>query len=226
MAIPASSALRISWRALILLLPQALAVALPASLLVAIPLAFRRTSKTRHVVVRGLALSAICAAATSLLIIQAIPGSNQAFRTELMKRIAPREVHFTSGPLEMTQRQLRAQIDVLRLTPGGVPVARRLEYTYQLKLALSAIALPVGLLAIAVTIAARGRWRPLLGGVGCACGYVVLMFALDGVAARLLARSATIPPTAVAWMPAAAIAAAAAAVLMLTQRRRPEPTRA
>jgi hypothetical protein len=220
-AIPAHEA-HFSWYAGLMLAPQALALALPASLLVAVPLASRQASNRRRILVRGLALSALCAAATFALITRAIPDANQAFRVEVMKKIAPREVHLPRGPMEMTLHELREQIDALRLTPGGARVARRLEYAYQVKLALSAIALPLGLLAAAVTIAARGRWRPLLGGVGGTIGYVVLMFTLDGLAERLITRSATVPAAAIAWMPAAAIAAAGAAILLRTQRRRPD----
>jgi hypothetical protein len=221
-AIPATFALRISWRALVLLLPQALAMALPASLLVAIPLAFRRTFNERRILGRGLALSAICAALTLVLMIQVLPDANQAFRVEVSKRFT-QPANVPRGAIEMTLHDLREKIQILRLTPGGERVARRYEYTYQLKLAMSAISLPLGLLAIAITVAARGRWRPLLGGIAGTFGYVVVMFALDARAERLMARSATIPPTAVAWLPAAAIGMAAAAILVYTRRRRPQP---
>src|SRR5262249_6129020 len=138
-----------SWRAVILLVPQALVLALPASLLVAIPMGFRRTT-TGRVVVRGLVLSVLCAALTLALRIRVMPDVNQALRVEVAQRLAPRPVHVPRGSIEMTLRELREHIEVLRLTPGGVRVARRLEYTYHLKLALSMVALPLGVLSISM----------------------------------------------------------------------------
>lgn len=198
-----------SWRAVILLVPQALVLALPASLLVAIPMGFRRTT-TGRVVVRGLVLSVLCAAVTLVLMIRVMPDANQAFRVEVAQRLAPRPVHVPRGSIEMTLRELREHIEVLRLTPGGVRVARRLEYTYHLKLALSMVALPLGLLSISMARSTRSRMRLLLLGAGTIVMYGCVLFAVDAVALNVMERSAAIPPAAAAWLPVAILSLVAA----------------
>jgi len=218
-AIPAKSVARISWYAVFLLVPQALAMALPMSLLAAIPLAFRRTSPPRRLVARGLILSALCAAATGLVMIQALPDANQAFRVEVVKRFDPAAAHVPRGPIEMTLQELREQIEVLRLTPGGEVEARRLEYTLQMKLAMSAISLPLGLLAIAITIAARGRVVSIAIGIGAAILYVYALFAADTWTLQWLRRSDAISPGVLAWAPATLIGALALAILWRSRLR-------
>jgi hypothetical protein len=219
----AHGVLRISFVALVLLVPQAVALALPTSLLIAVPLAFRRVSNARHILVRGLALSAICAAATLIVMIQLLPDANQAYRVEIMKRIDPSVVHLPRGPMEMTLHELRERIDVLRLTPGGVVAARQFEYTFQMKLAMSAIALPVGLLAIAVTIVARGRVRSIALGIGVAFVYVYGVFAADTWALQWLRRSDAVSPAVLAWAPATLIATLALAILWKSRIRLASP---
>lgn len=216
-AVPARSALRISWYVVVLLAPQALALALPMSLLVAIPLAFRKAANRGRLLMRGLLLSAICAAATLGVMIEMIPGANQAFRVEMMRQLEPGhvDVTLTPGPIEMTLQQLQEQIQVLglpadRLTPEAMATIRQLQYTYQLKLALSAISLPLGLLAMSITVAARGRARSLAIGTASAFGYVYGIHALDSWTVMLLKRSDAVPPAVLAWAPAILIAALAA----------------
>jgi hypothetical protein len=222
-AIPARSALHISWRAVILLAPQALAMALPMSLLVAIPVAFRRSADAQRVLARGLSLAACCAVATSFVMIQLLPDANQAFRVEVVKRIDPTLVHLQPGPLEMTLHELRDQVHVLRLTPGGTVAARRFEYVFQMKLALSTIPLPLGLLAIAITITARGRARSIAIGMGSAVVYVWGAFALDSWTVRLLQRSDAVSAGVLAWLPTVLIAALAAALFWRSRLRMPSP---
>ena len=229
-AIPANAASRVSWYAVVLLMPQALALALPTSLLVAIPLAFRRASNGRGVVARGLVLSVLCAAATLVLMIQVLPDANQAFRVEVMTRLNPTvtRVDVPRGPMEMTLRELRDHIQGLRLmtgrlTPEGVAEVRQLEYTYQMKLALSAIALPLGYLAIAITIAARGRARQMVTGTGSLLVYIVGVGWLDGWATQLLRRSDAVSAGVLAWAPAILIAALAVAVSLGSRIRMEKP---
>jgi hypothetical protein len=217
-AIPAQWAPELTWRAVLTLVPQALAVALPPSLLVAIPLAFRHATNTRRLIARGLALSLLCAAATVLVITRLVPDANQAFRVEA-SRIAGQTIHLERGPAEMTQTELRERIDVLSLTPGGVPVARRLEYVYQMKLALGAIAAPLGGLAIALAMSPRGRKRPLLLGVLSVVTYIVVMFPIDAAAGLLMVRLTIVPPAVFAWAPVAIVMAIAGLALRVTMPR-------
>src|SRR5262249_25750767 len=116
-------------------------------------------------------------------------------------------------PIEMTLRELSERIDVLRLTPGGVIAARRLEYTFHMKLAMSAIALPLGLLAIGITIAARGRAGSIAVGIVLALVYVYGAFAADAWTVRWLSRSGAVSAAALAWAPTLLISALALATL-------------
>jgi hypothetical protein len=206
-AIPAQSALRLSWRAVLFLVPQALAVALPPSLLVAIPLAFRHATSRRRLVAQGLTLSLLCAAATIAVITRLVPDANQGFRVEAVKRVGEGRVHLDRGPMEMTQRELRERIEVVRLTPGGVPVARQLEYVYQMKYALGTMAVPLGVLGIALVMSRRGRRRPILLGALCIIAYTVVIFPIVSATGLLTVRFAIVPPGVFAWMPAAILAA-------------------
>jgi hypothetical protein len=219
----ARNALRISWHIVVLLLPQALAIALPTSLLLAIPLAFRKASDRRRVMRRGVVLSAICAAATLIVMIEIIPDANQAFRVEVARQFDPGVVHVPRGAIEMSLRELRERIDILRLTPGGVVEARRFEYTIQMKLAMSGIPLPLGLLAIAITIAARGRARSIALGVGSTFVYVYGVFAADAWTVQWLRRSDAVPPAVLAWAPAVLIAALALTILWRSRIRAVRP---
>jgi hypothetical protein len=213
-------------RAIVLLSPQAIAVALPASLLIAVPLGFRRMTSRRRLVVRGVTLSLLCAASTLALITRVVPDANQAFRLQAAKRFGAERVHIERGSMEMTQGELRERIDVLCRTsgevsyirpgrgPGPMPageVARRFEYTYHLKLAMSVIAVPLGLLAIAVARSQRGRAHPILVGTGCLCAYILTIFPLDALSERVLVASTTIPAAVLAWTPNVILLIAASA---------------
>lgn len=223
MAVPAQSAARLSWRAILFLVPQALAVALPASLMIAIPLAFRHGTSRRRLVARGLVLSLFCAAATTAVIVRLLPDANQGFRVEAAMLVGQEHVHLDRGPIEMTQHDLRDRIETLKLTPGGVPVARKLEYVYQLKYALGAIALPLGALAIGLAMSSRGRRHPILLGGTCAIAYVLVIFPLESAAGLMMLRFVALPPALFAWMPTlavAAIAATGAATLLRVHVRR------
>jgi hypothetical protein len=208
------------WRTAWLLAPQALILALPPSLLVAIPVAFRGT-RTRRAIVRGLALSAVCAAATFVLMNRIMPDANQAFRVEMSEKLAGRHFELERGPAEMTVREVKARIEVLRLTPGGVRAARRLEYDYQLRLVLTIIAVPLGILAVAIAMTALARMRPVLIGVSAMVGYVLVLFPLEGGALRLLGRFEAIPPVVVVWTPPIALLLVASMALRRSSLRSP-----
>ena len=217
---PAKEASRLSWRAVWLLVPQALAIALPPSLLVAIPLAFRSATHTRRLLLRGLAMSLVCAVATTVVITRLVPDANQGFRIEVAKRVGAEYVHLEPGPVEMTQTELRERIDVLRLTPGGERVARRLEYTYHLKLALGMIAVPLGAFAVAIAMSQRGRARPLLIGVLSLVAYIVVIFPFASAAERLSVRLVAVPAAVFAWTPAVVLLVFAAIALHGSAQRR------
>ena len=227
-AVPAQSALQLSWRAVLFLVPQALAVALPPSLIIAIPLAFRHATSARRLAVRGFALALVCAVATFVVITRLVPDANQEFRVEAASLVGAERANLPRGPIEMTQGELRERIEILSLTPGGVPVARRLEYVYQMKIALGAIAVPLGALGIALAMSGLGRRRPVAIGALCVIAYVVVSFPIEFATGLLMVRFVSVPPAVFAWMPAAIVAMIAGVALRRSTRhpRDPMPTSA
>jgi hypothetical protein len=209
-AIPADDVFRrVSWRAVVLLVPQALALAMPLSLLVAIPVAFHRTALSRRNVVRGMALVAACSVATFVVITRAVPDANQAFRLEVLRqlqgRVPAKDIHLEPGPMETTMSGLREQIEAQRAKPDGARAARRLEYAYQMRLMISVMALPLGMLALALKGTALGHRRPwTTAAAGLACLFLVF-WPLELLAQRQVDHS-TLPATALVWLPLLAIA--------------------
>jgi hypothetical protein len=217
-AAPAQSAARLSWLAVLFLVPQALAVALPPSLLIGIPVAFRHVTSTRRLIARGVLLSALCATATAGVILCLVPDASQGFRVEAARRLGAERVNLAPGPIEMSQHDLRDRIDVLELTPGGVRAARRFAYVYHLKYALGAIALPLGIVAIALARSGHGRRRPILLGAMCVIAYILAMFPLASAAELLMGRYPALPAGLFAWLPTAVVLLIAAAVSRLAPR--------
>lgn len=189
------------WRSALLLAPQGLALTLPASLLVAIPVAFRRASKPRRVMVRGLMLSAVCAAATIVVLTRIIPDANQTWREQVSAHLGF-PVHLERGPNELPLLELRERIEKLRLMPGQVRVARTLEHTYHMRLMLGIIAVPLGILAVAIALSIRGRIRSVLAGAGAMIAYVFFLFPLEGAGLKLMKQFEALPPAVVVWTPA------------------------
>lgn len=200
-------------RTAVLLAPQAVILALPASLLVAIPLVFRRVAERRRVVLRGLGIAALCALATLGLLVFVMPEANQAFRVAASGR-----ADIPRGPSEMGLRDLRERVETLSLTPGGVRVARTYEYSYQLRLALGCIALPLWLLATAMLTSRRVRKRPIVIGALAILAYGWSLFLLDAAAYAMFASSVTVPAIIVAWLPTVALTMLAIAVWRVSRR--------
>ena len=209
---------RSPWWPLVLLIPQAMALALPVSLVIAIPFAFRDTAAVRRLITRVAALSLVCAAATFVVIVRIMPEANQAFRVEASRQIGNEISDLDRGPNEMSPRQLRERIDIVRLAPDGVRLARELEYTYQLKFALSAIPIPLGALGLAIALSARGRIRAVLTGTACVLAYIFGVFPLDAWSRQLLERSDAVSPAVLAWMPTVLISMMLAVFAVKRQR--------
>lgn len=205
-------------RTIVLLAPQALALTLPASLLVAIPVAFRRAARPRRTMVRGLVLSGVCAAATIVVINRVMPDTNQAWREEVYAQF-DRPVHLDRGPNEWTLTELRERIERLRLMPAEVRVARTLEHTYQMRLMLAVIAVPVGILAVAIALSIRGRIRSLLAGIGAMIAYTSVLFPLEWAGVRLMKQFEALPPAVVVWTPAVAFLIVSSIALRRSARR-------
>lgn len=212
-------AVRTGWRGVVLLAPQAVVLALPASLLFAVPLAFRKTQTRRRVTARVATLSLLCSAATFVLVTGIMPKANQAFRVESFRRLAPpgAPVELERGPNELGLAELRDRIAILQRTRQGAAEARRLEYTYQLRFALSVIALPLG--ALGLSIARRpGRLSPLALAVAVLMAYVFGLFPLAAWLTQLLKRSEAISPAMLAWTPTVLTSLVAAVVAATSPR--------
>ncbi len=208
-----------AWQSLLWLSPPALVLSLPASLFIAIPLAFRRATRPARVIVRGLMLSALCVAATFVLDTRVMPETNQAYRVELARRVAPRAIHLERGPNEMSLRELRERIAALSVTPGGVRAARRIEQLYHLRLVLGIVAMPLGLVAIAIALSSRGRARPLLAGACAVVAYAVLFVPAQMAILWLIVRFEAIPPFMAVWTPPVALLATAAMAVQRSARQ-------
>jgi hypothetical protein len=178
------------------LLPQAIALTLPAALLLAIPLAFRRQDPSRRLAQRTVVLSMCWVLATFVVMAWAVPEGNQAFRV-----MASNQVNITRGPGEMSFPALRNKIEVLKLTPGGRIAARPLEFVYHLRLMLTCLPLPLGLLALAISRSARGRRRPWTIGLAAFGGYVCVFIPAALGGAGVLMKSSALPPALFAWTP-------------------------
>jgi len=206
------------WREALLLAPQGLALTLPTSLLLAIPVAFRRAVRPRRVLVRGLALSAVCAMATTVVLTRIIPDANQTWREEVSAHLG-RPIHLERGPNELPLQELRERIDRLRLTPGDARVARTLEHTYHMRFMLATIAVPLGIFAIAIALSIRGRIRSAIAGTGAIIAYVLVLFPLEFVGLQLMQRFEALPPAVVVWVPAVAFLIVASIALRRSARR-------
>jgi len=196
------------------LLPQALALTLPASLLVAIPLALRRVQMTGRLIRRTLLLSTVVVAANFVVVVYAIPDANQSFR-EAVTRALPADAHVTlsRGPMETYLSELRRQIVDLERTRGGGASARRLEYTYQVRLAIVAAAVPLALADLAVAVPRRGSRRVLLA-LWILVAYWTLMAYEQSAVNGLIDRGGFFPEYFCAWTPNAILLIVASATLL------------
>jgi hypothetical protein len=197
----------IAWlRVLLLLLPQALVLTIPAALLLAVPLGLRHQPHSPRLARRTIALSIVCAGLTFALIVW-VPSANQSFRV-----ITSGDPAIRPGPNETGLAALREQIETLNLTPGGRVVARRVEYAYQLRLALAFAPLSLGVLGLAVTASPWGKRRPWLIGLAAAAFYVGMFPSLVH-SSGLLIRATSLPPLIFAWAPNVLIALTATLLL-------------
>jgi hypothetical protein len=204
------------------LLPQALALTLPASLLVAIPLALRRVQVSGRLTRRTLLLSTAVGVANFAVVMYAVPDANKSFREAVARAMPPNtHVNLSRGPMETYQSTLRRQIENLRRTRGGEASARRLEYTYQLRLAIVAAAIPLGVAGLVVAVPRRGSRRALLG-IGILVAYWMLMAYEERAVARLIEQGGFLPEYLCAWTPNAVLLIASAATL-LSQGSRIQP---
>jgi hypothetical protein len=201
-----SAAAAPAWRLAALLFPQALVIALPAALLVAIPLAVARAVPSLRLLRRMVILCVLYAVLAFALIGWVMPISNQAFRIATSGLTNP-----PRGLNETSFARLRSQIAFQRGFPGSATIVRRLEYAYELRFALPAAAIPVGLFGLACGFSPIGRRRPLALGAAALAFYVLAIFPSYGFA-EYEARNSAIPAGTFAWVPNAVIVFAAGLV--------------
>jgi hypothetical protein len=193
------------------LLPQALMLTLPAALLLAVPLGVRHRPRSPRLARRTMALAIVVSLATLALVVWAVPAANQAFRI-----LVSGNPGLQPGPFEKGFAALREQIDTLNLTPGGRVVARQLEFSLQIRLALAFAPVPLALLALGISGSPTGNRRPwLIGGIAL-LSYAIGMFPL-AIGIGLLLRGSAVPPLLLAWMPNTLTAAIA--LLLLSRYR-------
>jgi hypothetical protein len=195
-ALPLTQSLhRLRGSLVLALLPQALVLTIPAALLLAVPLGLRHRRRSPRLARRTMALAIVLSLMTLALVAWAVPAANQTFRV-----LRSGDPAIPRGPAEKGFAELRGQIDVLNLTPGGRVVARQLEFGYQIRLALAFAPLPLGLLALAIGASPAGIRRPWLTGGTALVAYAVGMFLL-GIGTGLLLRASSAPPLLIAWIP-------------------------
>jgi lipopolysaccharide export LptBFGC system permease protein LptF len=198
------------------LLPQAFALSLPASLLIAIPLAFRRIQIGGRLIRRTLLLSTAVVAANYVVVAHMVPDANQSFREAVARALPNAHVTLSRGPAETPLSDLRRQIDDLKRTPGSEAFGRRLEYDYQLRLAIVAAAIPLAVAGLVVAVPRRSSRRLLLA-VGVLVAYWALMAC--GEAIVKAPTDIFVPEYLCAWAPNAILLIACCATLGVWHRR-------
>ena len=203
---------------ILMIMPQALALTLPAALLIAVPLAVRRIEPTARLIRRVLLLSVLYVGVTYGLLRWVVPSANQAFRVAVSGiSELPR------GLNEKPFTWIKDEIERLRTFVGSETIVRQLEVEYEVRLALVAAAVPLGLAALGVAFTPLGRRRPILiGGVSLGL-YVLLIFPVEAQIVVFVLRRTSLPATPVAWLPNAVLVFIAG-VLFATRQSPQQPT--
>jgi lipopolysaccharide export LptBFGC system permease protein LptF len=127
--------------------------------------------------------------------------------------------------METDWTSLRRQIENLRRDADGIPAAR-LEYAYQLRLAIGVAAIPLGLAGLAISTFVVGRRRPLLTGIGVLFAYWVFMMVEETTAKRLITTGGFYPEYLCPWTPNLIVVIAATAVLFSRRSGHPPTAQA
>jgi hypothetical protein len=203
-----------------LLLPQALALTIPAALLAVVPLVMHRVTPSRRLIGRILLLSVLYAAITFGMIGWVVPAANQAFRTTVsgMSNLA-------RGPSESSFTHMRSEIARLQTFHGGQRLVREMSFEYEMRIALSAAAIPLAMLAVAFALSGIGRNRPVITGAASLALYIAVLFAFESTVARPLLMRTTVNVGTIAWIPNASIVLLAGWIAAATLRPRNSPLR-
>jgi hypothetical protein len=198
-------------RLALLLLPQAVALGIPVGLSVGIVCSGydprTRAGRTRGVLVLGVAGTLLAFA-----VMLSFPVANQAYRLEMANQIEGRGITSYSlprGPNELSLSELATRSEAAD-APGLSNIARRYMRAYHLRFALPAGTFVLGLLAVAICGAIRGRALRLLAVVIAIGVYWAILASGE--------RQTNLPTFLAVWAPNAVLMAIALAVLKVSSR--------
>jgi hypothetical protein len=181
-------------RALLFLAPQLLILTIPAALLAAIPIALRGVPIHARLIRQTLGL-ALCVVGFTLVLPWTFPRTNQAFRVLVARH------HIAPGPNELGFVELRERIRVAREVGGNDATVRRLEYSFQNRVALVFAPIPIALLALGLAASRAGRRRPIVTGVSATILYFGVLLPALSLMTWWLLRGLGAPPIPIAWIP-------------------------
>jgi hypothetical protein len=199
----------------LLVMTGALVLTVPAALLIAVPLALKRHQPSARLARRIVGLSIVWAAITLVMLVWITPAANHSYRALVDGKPIPQ---FGGQGLGGMKRE----IERLRTFHGSETIVRYMQYEYEVRLALTASAVPLGLAALAIAFSGVGRRRPLLMGTAAVVLYLVAFFPLNAVAVEFVLRRTSLPATPLAWLPNAALVFIAGAIF--ATRRPPQLT--
>jgi lipopolysaccharide export LptBFGC system permease protein LptF len=198
---------------LLYLIPQAITVALPTALTCGIicGLGGRVVSRRLRSCVLAIALGCFFVSFAAMGWI--IPTANQAFRVAVSG-----QADMSRGLSEMTRGELSQRLASAEETGSSTSSVRRLDWTYQQRLALPCAAVALALVAVgAAPRRPRRAWVLWAAAYGVCAGYY-LLFAL----AQIAGKQGSLPIFLAAWLPNLACGVVAVALTMI--RARPPAT--
>ena len=202
-------------RLMLALVPQGLGVTIPMAVLIGLLMGLGRSSGDRETVAlqaRGIGiyrmlrpvglLAAIAMAATSYVVIVAVPDANQTYRDivrETTIALDPESV-VPSGGLEpglreMTLPQLQAQV-AMRQAQGASTHNEIIEMHTRFSLPVACVVFAIIGLALGVTSRRDGRLASFTMGIGVLFAYYVIMNVGRG-----MAKGAVVSPHLAMWLP-------------------------
>jgi hypothetical protein len=195
----------------LLLLPQAMALGIPVGLSVGI-VCSGYDPRTRAGRTRGLLVLGVAGTLLAFAVMLSFPVANQAYRLEMANQIEGRGITSDSlprGPNELSLSELATRSKTADAA-GLSNIARRHMRAYHLRFALPAGTFVLGLLAVAICGAMRGRALRLLAVVIAIGVYWAILASGE--------RQTNLPTLLAVWAPNAVLMAIALAVLKVSSR--------
>jgi hypothetical protein len=195
----------------LLLLPQAMALGIPVGLSVGI-VCSGYDPRTRAGRRRGVLVLGVAGTLLAFAVMLGFPVANQAFRLEMANEIESRGITSYSlprGPNELSLSEL-ATTSMKADAAGRSNIARRYMRAYHLRFALPAATIVLGLLAVAICGAMRGRARRLLAVVMAIGVYWAILAFGD--------THASLPAVVAGWAPNVVLTGVALTLLQVSAR--------